>query len=99
MISESLVGVCTQMLMKRARGGRVAALEILAGTPAVRNMIREGKTHQIPSAMQVGGKFGMQTMEAAVMELVTSGQITHDEARRRLPDLAGPDERVQAVGR
>ena len=99
MISESLVGVCTQMLMKRARGGRVAALEILAGTHAVRNMIREGKTHQIPSAMQVGGKFGMQTMEAAVMELVNSGQITIDEARRRLPDLAGTDERVQAVGR
>ncbi len=99
MVSESLVGVCTQTLMKKAGGGRVAALEILVGTPAVRNLIREGKTHQIPSAMQVGGKFGMQTMEAAVMNLVTEGDVTIEEARTRLPDLGRGAETQQAVAR
>jgi len=100
MISESLVGVCTQMLLKRPRGGRVAALEILTGTPAVRNMIREGKTHQIPSAMQVGGKFGMQTMEAAVMDHVSNGRVTLEEARKRMPDLGGVEPHpAQAVSR
>jgi len=88
MVSESLLGVCTQMLMTRQTGGRAAALEILVGTPAVRNLIREGKTHQIPSAMQVGAKAGMQTMEAAVMDLVGRGVISAEEARKRVPDLA-----------
>ena len=87
MVSESLLGVCTQMLMHKVGGGRAAALEILVGTPAVRNLIREGKTHQIPSAMQVGAKAGMQTMEAAVMDLVTRGVVTVDEARKRVPEL------------
>jgi twitching motility protein PilT len=98
MISESLLGVCTQMLMKRAGGGRVAALEILVGTPAVRNLIREGKTHQVPSAMQVGGKVGMQTMEAAVAALVSSGAVTLEEARGRIPELR-PDDKSQVVAR
>jgi twitching motility protein PilT len=75
MLSESLVGVVTQMLMKKIGGGRAAALEILLGTPAVRNLIREGKTHQIPSVMQVSGKLGMQTMEAAIDELVARQQV------------------------
>jgi len=88
MLSESLLGVCTQMLMQKVGGGRAAALEILIGNPAVRNLIREGKTHQIPSAMQVGGKSGMVTMEAAVMDLVTRGVVTADEARKRVPELA-----------
>jgi twitching motility protein PilT len=88
MVSESLLGVCTQMLMHKTGGGRAAALEILVATPAVRNLIREGKTHQIPSAMQVGGKAGMQTMEAAVMDLIQRGVITADEARKRVPELA-----------
>src|SRR6267142_6058203 len=81
MLSESLLGVITQMLLHKVGGGRAAALEILVGTPAVRNLIREGKTHQIPSAMQVGGKAGMQTMEAALMDLIGRGVITLDEVR------------------
>ena len=97
MVSESLLGVCSQMLMAKVGGGRAAALEILVGTPAVKNLIREGKTHQIPSAMQVGGRVGMQTMEAAVMELVANGTVTLNEARKRVPDL-GPVEK-QAVAR
>ncbi|MEO8701967.1 MAG: type IV pilus twitching motility protein PilT [Kofleriaceae bacterium] len=97
MVSESLLGVCTQMLLAKTTGGRAAALEILVATPAVRNLIRENKTHQIPSAMQVGGKVGMQTMEAAVMELIKKGDVSLDEARKRMPDLMAGIER-QAVG-
>jgi twitching motility protein PilT len=85
MLSESLLGVVAQMLVKKKRGGRQAALEIMLGTPAVKNLIREGKTHQLPSTMQVGGKVGMQTLEAALVELVTAGIITLEEARSRHP--------------
>ncbi len=87
MMSESLLGVCTQMLLPKVGGGRCAALEILVATPAVRNLIRENKTHQIPSAMQVGGKVGMVTMEAAVMDLISRKLVTIDDARARMPDL------------
>jgi twitching motility protein PilT len=62
MLSESLLGVVAQMLLKKKTGGRQAALEILLGTPAVKNLIREGKTHQLLSVMQVSGKLGMQTL-------------------------------------
>lgn len=85
MMSESLLGVVSQMLVKNRGGGRAAALEILVGTPAVRNLIREGKTHQIPSSMQVAGKSGMQTMESALVSLVTRGVIDLAEARSRMP--------------
>ncbi|MDQ3369594.1 MAG: type IV pilus twitching motility protein PilT [Myxococcota bacterium] len=100
MLSESLVGVVTQMLLHKVGGGRAAALEILLGTPAVRNLIRESKTHQIPSAMQVGGKYGMQTMEAALIDLIGKGTITMDEVRKRMPDTAAALERqVSSVAR
>jgi len=85
MLAESLLGVVAQMLVKTRTGGRQAALEILLGTPAVRNLIREGKTHQLPSVMQVGAKIGMQTLEAALVELVTAGTVSIMEARARLP--------------
>ena len=85
MLSESLIGVVSQMLLKKKSGGRVGALEILVGTAAVRNLIREGKTHQIPSTMQVAGKSGMQTMEAALVTLVSRGVIELSEARARMP--------------
>jgi len=96
MLSESLLGVITQMLLHKVGGGRAAALEILIGTAAVRNLIRESKTHQIPSAMQVGGKVGMQTMEAAMLQLLHRGIVTLDEVRTRMPDTAAVIER-QAV--
>ncbi len=97
MLSESLLGVITQMLLHKVGGGRVAALEILVGTAAVRNLIRESKTHQIPSAMQVGGKVGMQTMEAAVLQLVNRGKVTIEEVRTRMPDTAAVIERQGAA--
>ncbi|MEM4272347.1 MAG: DUF63 family protein, partial [Candidatus Bilamarchaeaceae archaeon] len=69
--SETIQAVMSQRLFKRRDGtGRVAALEIMIGTPAIRNLIRENKISQIPSAMQTGQKFGMQTMEAAIKELI-----------------------------
>jgi twitching motility protein PilT len=98
MVSESLIGVVTQMLLHKVGGGRAAAREILVGTPAVRNLIRENKTHQIPSAMQVGGKAGMQTMEAALMDLVGRGIVTMDEVRKRMPDTAAAMDRGHAAG-
>jgi twitching motility protein PilT len=104
MLSESLIGVVAQMLVKKKGGGRVGALEVLIGTPAVRNLIREGKTHQILSTMQVAQKSGMQTMEATLANLVTQGVVSLAEARVRMPDSevlatlaaqAGPDSRAQ----
>jgi twitching motility protein PilT len=100
MLSESLVAAISQMLVKKTGGGRAAALEILLGTPAVRNLIREGKIHQIPSAMQVGGRVGMQTMESALAALVSDGAVEMDEARKRMPgsELFGAPGRAAAEG-
>ena len=84
MLSESLVGVATQSLLPKIGGGRAAAIEILVATPAVRNLIRENKTYQIPSAMQVGAKSGMVTMEAALMDLVTKGLVAPEEVRSKI---------------
>ena len=86
MLSESLVGVATQSLLPKIGGGRAAAIEILVATPAVRNLIRENKTYQIPSAMQVGAKSGMVTMEAALMDLVAKGLVSPDDVRGRVPE-------------
>jgi twitching motility protein PilT len=71
--AESIEAVLTQTLLKKKAGGRAAALEILTGTTAVRNLIREGKIHQIPGTMQVSQKDGMQTMDMALTNLVSRG--------------------------
>ncbi|TMM02104.1 MAG: type IV pilus twitching motility protein PilT, partial [Actinobacteria bacterium] len=84
MLSVSLQGVLTQQLLPTADGaGRVVAVEALVPTPAVRNLIREGKTHQVYSAMQTGAAHGMQTMDAALAELVRKGKITRELAIQR----------------
>jgi len=84
MLSESLEGVIAQSLIPTADGtSRVAALEILTGIPALRNLIREDKTAQILSIMQVGSQHRMQTLDQALKDLVTSGRITRDEALKR----------------
>ena len=80
MFSESIQAVITQTLCKKIGGGRVAALELMMGTTAVRNLIREGKIHQIPSIMQTQRGKGMQTMEMALMELFERGLITKEVA-------------------
>jgi twitching motility protein PilT len=88
-IAATLEGVVTQQLLPKASGqGRVAACEVLISTPAARNLIREGKTHQLYTVMQTGGQQGMQTMNASLADLVRRGQITRDLAMRRssVPD-------------
>jgi twitching motility protein PilT len=83
-LSVALQGVMTQQLLPTADGSaRVVACEVLVPTPAVRNLIREGKTHQIPSAMQTGSNVGMQTMDAALAQLVRAGKITQRLAEQR----------------
>jgi twitching motility protein PilT len=81
MLSGALQGVVCQQLVKTADGkGRVVACEVMIATPAIRNLIREGKTHQIYSALQAGAKHGMQTMDAHLAQLVKQGRITYDAA-------------------
>ena len=81
--AESVEAVMTQTLLKKRGGGRVAALEVMTGTTAVRNLIREGKIHQIPGTMQVSQKDGMQTMDMALQNLVTRGIVTKEEAQSK----------------
>lgn len=80
MFAESIQAIVTQTLCKKVGGGRVAGLEILLGTTAVRNLMREGKIHQIPSIMQTSKGTGMQTMDTALMNLFESGLITRETA-------------------
>jgi twitching motility protein PilT len=79
-LGESLKGVVAQQLLRTVDGKRVAAQELLVGTPAVSNLIREGKTFQIPSLMQTGKKEGMQLMDMAIEEILKSGRISPEEA-------------------
>ena len=83
-LSVSLQGIITQQLLPSADGSsRVVACEVLVPTPAVRNLIREGKTHQIPSVLQTSSSQGMQTMDASLATLVRSGVITQKLAEAR----------------
>ena len=86
MLSESLRGVIAQTLCRKIGGGRVAALELLIVTQAMSNLIREGKTFQIPSMMQVGRSVGMITLNDALMELVTKKLVAPDEAYAKAVD-------------
>ena len=99
--AESIEAVITQTLLKKKVGGRVAALELLTGTTAVRNLIREGKIHQIPGTMQVSQKDGMQTMDMALTNLVTRGIVTREEALSKSmnPNLFGAGPAAAAGGR
>jgi twitching motility protein PilT len=83
MLSESLEAVVAQTLLKKKGGGRVAACEILVGAPAVRNLIREGKLHQIPSMMQTGQRLGMQPLDMAIADLVKRGLVERTEIPAR----------------
>lgn len=83
MLSESLQGVISQTLLKKSGGGRVAAHEIMVGTPAIRNLIREDKVAQMYSAIQTGGAYGMTTMDQSLQNLVSKGLITRDTAREK----------------
>jgi twitching motility protein PilT len=95
-LAMALQGIVTQQLLPTADGkGRVVACEVLIPTPAVRNLIREGKTHQIYSALQTGGQHGMQTMDAALVELVNRNKITREFAIKR---SGTPEELKRLLG-
>jgi twitching motility protein PilT len=98
--AESVEAVITQTLLKKKGGGRVAALEIMTGTTAVRNLVREGKIHQIPGTMQVSQKDGMQTMDMALQNLVSRGLVSKEEAQSKSmnPNLFGGGLGVAASG-
>ncbi|MCB1671711.1 MAG: type IV pilus twitching motility protein PilT [Gammaproteobacteria bacterium] len=88
MLSESLQAVVSQTLLKRPGGGRVAAHEIMIGTSAIRNLIREDKVAQMYSAIQTGASSGMQTLDQCLKELLAKGLVTREDARAKakMPD-------------
>ena len=95
-LSIALQGIVTQQLIQTADGkDRVCACEVLVPTPGVRNLIREGKSHQIYSALQTGASHGMQTMDAALVDLVRRGKISQQTAERR---SSTPDELKRLIG-
>jgi twitching motility protein PilT len=95
-LSVALQGIVTQQLLPTADGlGRAVAAEVLVPTPAVRNLIREGKTHQIYSVLQTGGQHGMQTMDAALADLVRRQKISRELAESR---SSSPEELRRLMG-
>ena len=100
MFAEAIVAVISQVLLKKRDGsGRVAALEIMVATTAVKNLIREGKTHQLPSIIQTSQKVGMQNMEQMLKNLAMSGKVDFKEAKMYAsnPDLF--DDRISETSR
>src|SRR5262249_41797732 len=98
MLSESLKGVISQTLCKKIGGGRAAALEVLIATSAVSNLIREAKTFQLQSIMQVGKAVGMVTLNDALMELVTRKVVAPEEAYSKAIDKAGLEALLKRTG-
>lgn len=80
-LSNILMAICSQRLVPTIGGGRIAAAEILIVTPAVRNIIREGKSHQLEAVIQTGAEFGMQSMDRTLVNMIKTGRIVYDEAR------------------
>jgi twitching motility protein PilT len=98
MLSESLKGVIAQTLCRKIGGGRIAALEVLIATQAVSNLIREGKTFQLPSIMQVNKAAGMVSLNDALLELVTKKLVEPAEAYAKAVDKGGFDALLKRVG-
>ncbi len=88
MLANALQGVICQQLLPTLQGGRVGAFEVLMATPAVRNLIREGKTHQIYSMLQTGSQHGMQSMDACLADLVRQNQVSMNTALERAGSAA-----------
>jgi twitching motility protein PilT len=86
-LSNILTAIVSQRLIPTIGGGRVAAAEIMVATPAVRNIIREGKTHQLDAVIQTGAEFGMQSMDKTLVNLIHAGTVTYDEARLVAVDI------------
>ncbi|MDP1706504.1 MAG: type IV pili twitching motility protein PilT, partial [bacterium] len=97
-LAATLQGVICQTLVKRADGlGRAVATEVLVTTPAIANLIREGKTYQIISMMQSGRSQGMHTMDQYLAELVNAGTITVDAAMEKAHDVDGIERLLQGA--
>ncbi len=86
-LSNILMAICSQRLVPAIGGGRVVAAEVLIANPAVRSLIREGKTHQLDTVIQTGADQGMQTMDRTLVKLIKTGVITYDDAREYAVDL------------
>jgi twitching motility protein PilT len=86
-LGNMLMAIVSQRLIPRLGGGRVAAAEILVATPAVRNIIREGKSYQLEAVIQTGAEYGMQNMDRTLVNLIHTGIISYDEARNYAVDL------------
>ncbi|MDB5181907.1 MAG: twitching motility protein PilT [Candidatus Saccharibacteria bacterium] len=86
-LSNILAAIVSQRLVPAIGGGRIAAAEIMIATPAVRNIIREGKSHQLDAVIQTGAEFGMQSMDRTLVSLIHAGTITYDEARNYAIDI------------
>ena len=94
-LAATLQGVVCQTLVRKVGGGRIVATEVLVTTPAVSNLIREGKTYQIASSMQAGKALGMHTMDQHLAELVNAGQITRESAQEKAQDVIGLDQLIR----
>lgn len=94
-LSNILVAICSQRLVPKIGGGRVVAAEILVGTSAVRNIIREGKTHQLDAVIQTGAEFGMQSMDKHLVQLIHEGVISYDEAKNVAVDIEELDRMMR----
>ncbi|MBI4100968.1 type IV pilus twitching motility protein PilT [Candidatus Microgenomates bacterium] len=86
-LAAILQGICSQRLIPQIGGGRVPGTEILVATSAVRNIVREGKTHQLDAVIQTGAEKGMQSMDRALVNLIHAGTITYEEAKNYALDL------------
>lgn len=86
-LANILMAICAQRLLPAIGGGRVAAAEILIATPAVRNIIREGKSHQLEAVIQTGAEHGMQSMDKTLVSMIHNGTVTYDEARMIAVDI------------
>ena len=86
-LANIIQGICAQRLVPAIGGGRVVAAEVMVANPAIRNIIREGKSHQLDTIIQTGGDQGMQTMDRTLVKLVQSGVVTYDDAREFAVDL------------
>lgn len=94
-LANILMSITSQRLIPAIGGGRIAAAEILIATPAVRNIIREGKAHQLEAVIQTGAEHGMQSMDKTLVNLIHNGTITYDEARNYAVDIEELDRMMR----
>jgi twitching motility protein PilT len=86
-LSNILMAICSQRLIPAIGGGRMVAAEVLIVTPAVRNIIREGKSHQLEAVIQTGAEYGMQSMDKTLVDLIHNGSVSYDDARSFAVDV------------